>query len=133
LPLEYLRGIDYNYDTHQIFINVFIHFHYTHLSVSALAPKQLSDIAAQRRSSSSPKQFRAKDSRRQIAVAKTVAPKSTRFPKQGAQERVYATRVHHNHFFGSHGSFVYVVYVCLLVLLKSCLLKCQNGFFARPP
>jgi len=38
-----------------------------------------------------------------------VAPKSTRSPKQGAQERVYATRVHHNHFFGNHGSFVYVV------------------------
>jgi len=38
-----------------------------------------------------------------------VVPKSTRSPKQGAQERIYATRVHHNHFFGSHGSFVYVV------------------------
>jgi len=77
--------------------------------MSALAPKQLSDNAAQRRKSSRPKQFSAKHSRRQIVLAKTVAPKSTRSPKQGAQERVYVTRVHHNHFFGNHGSFVCVV------------------------
>jgi len=77
--------------------------------VSALAPKQLSDIAAQRRNGSRSKQFSAKHSRHQIVVAKTVAPKSTRSPKHGAQERVYVTRVHHNHFFGNRGSFVYVI------------------------
>ena len=42
-PLEYLRGLAYSYDTHYNFIHIFMSLHYTHLSVSKLAPKQLSD------------------------------------------------------------------------------------------
>jgi len=41
-PLEYLRGLACNYDINITFIHVSIHFDYTHLSVSVLAPKQLS-------------------------------------------------------------------------------------------
>jgi len=40
-PLEYLRGLAHNNHIHKTLIHVFIHFHYTHLSVSKLAPKQL--------------------------------------------------------------------------------------------
>jgi len=40
-PLEYLQWIAYNYNIYQSFIHVSIHFHYIHLSASAMAPKQL--------------------------------------------------------------------------------------------